>query len=134
MCRLSEHFTLAEFERTSTGGTLFVPRMYVPNICYGVHRILEPLRAHLGCPVIITSGWRSPEVNRRVGGVANSQHLLGEAADIKPQDPDKFDALVAFLSFHADTDQLLVGRGWAHISWTMQRPPRRMVRTNYYNY
>ena len=44
---------------------------------------LQQLRDHLNRPVIITSGYRNPEHNRRVGGAPNSQHLLGTAADIR---------------------------------------------------
>lgn len=42
---------------------------------------LEPLRESLGAPIAVTSGFRCPEVNRRAGGVATSQHIKGEAAD-----------------------------------------------------
>lgn len=43
--------------------------------------MLEPLRECLGAPIIVTSGFRNPAVNRLVGGVAASQHTKGEAAD-----------------------------------------------------
>ena len=44
--------------------------------------ILDPLRIFYGFPIHISSGFRCPTLNRAVGGVANSQHLRGEAADI----------------------------------------------------
>ena len=44
---------------------------------------LQQLRDRLNRPVIITSGYRNPEHNHRVGGAPNSQHLLGTAADIR---------------------------------------------------
>ena len=50
------------------------------------HRLLEKLqdlRDRVGAPVNITSGYRSPEYNKRIGGSPNSQHILGRAADIK---------------------------------------------------
>lgn len=46
-----------------------------------VKRLLQPLRIIYGAPIAITSGYRSPEVNRLVGGVPSSQHVKGEAAD-----------------------------------------------------
>ena len=46
-----------------------------------VEKVLDPLREALGEPIRITSGYRSPELNRLVGGVPTSQHLKGEAAD-----------------------------------------------------
>lgn len=51
------------------------------NLAQLVERLLDPLRERLGEPIAILSGYRSPEVNSLVGGVADSQHTLGEAAD-----------------------------------------------------
>ena len=47
---------------------------------------LNAIRSRFGKPIIINSGYRSPEHNAKVGGVANSQHVLGTAADIRPED------------------------------------------------
>lgn len=47
---------------------------------------LQALRDHLGVPIHINSGYRSPEHNKRIGGVKNSQHVLGKAADITVRD------------------------------------------------
>jgi hypothetical protein len=71
-------------------------------------------------------------VNALVGGVKNSQHLLGQAADIRPRDPTKFQQLVDFLQHHPQTDQLLTGSGWLHISWSPLTPPRHFIRLGYY--
>ena len=51
------------------------------NLAQLVERLLDPLRERLGEPIAILSGYRSPEVNSLVGGVTDSQHTLGEAAD-----------------------------------------------------
>ena len=51
------------------------------NLAQLVERLLDPLRERLGEPIAILSGYRSPEVNTLVGGVPDSQHTLGEAAD-----------------------------------------------------
>ena len=58
------------------------------------------------------SGFRNEAVNRKVGGVRNSQHLLGQAADIRPKDPTQFQHLVDFLKANTLTDQLLTGSTW----------------------
>jgi len=83
---LTEHFSLSEFELSSIaqahGLDNSVPENLIPNLQNLCEQILEPLRQHVGVPVVITSGYRCPELNRLVGGVPNSQHLLGEAADI----------------------------------------------------
>ena len=47
-----------------------------------VQHILEPLRQAWGQPIFVNSGYRSPALNRAVGGARNSQHCLGQAADI----------------------------------------------------
>ena len=101
-------------------------------MAYGCKLLLEPARAVVG-PIIINSGFRNKAVNRRVGGVRNSQHLLGQAADIRPQDPKQFQRLVEFLKTCEHTDQLLTGNGWLHISWNPFTAPRHYVRIGYYS-
>ena len=63
----------------------------------------------------------------------NSQHLQGQAADIRPKDPQQFQRLVDFLSTHPHTDKLLTARsGWLHISWNPFGNPRHYIRIGYY--
>ena len=130
--RLSLHFTLAEFCNPSRYPANVPTTQQIANIIYGCLMLLEPAREAIGCPIIINSGFRNPRVNTLVGGVASSQHLQGQAADIRPKDPARFQQLVDFLKAHALTDQLLTGRGWLHISWAPFRPPRHDVRIGYY--
>ena len=122
--RLSKHFKLNEFLNL---------KKYPENIpsMHGCHLLLEPARVVAG-PLIINSGFRNPEVNQRVGGVRTSQHLLGQAADIRPRDPSQFWPLVEFLKICEHTDQLLTGNGWLHISWNPLAPPRHYIRVGYY--
>ena len=104
---------------------------HVANMTYGCLMLLEPARQVVG-PILINSGFRNPRVNALVGGVRNSQHLLGQAADIRPRDPAQFQRLVDFLKTHNLTDQLLTGNGWLHISWNPFGNPRHYVRIGYY--
>ena len=83
---LTEHFSLEGFTRSSTAlqsGICNEPPIEVisnlQNLC---QEVLEPLRLHYGKPIHISSGYRCKELNKRVGGVKNSQHLKGEAADL----------------------------------------------------
>ena len=83
-------------------------------------------------PIIVNSGFRCEAVNRQVGGVRNSQHLVGQAADIRPKDPVQFQTLVEFFKKWEYTDQLLTGNDWLHISWNPFAQPRHYVRIGYY--
>lgn len=84
-----KHFTLSEFFRSSTAaknGIKNEPSIderatIVRNINLLVDNVLDPVRDMVNTPIIITSGYRCPQVNRLVGGVDNSQHMSGCAAD-----------------------------------------------------
>lgn len=80
-------FTLAEFLRSSKAKTLCIDNTpsfeVVDNLRQLRDNILNPLRQEFGEPILITSGYRSPRLNAAVGGSVNSQHMLGQAADIK---------------------------------------------------
>ena len=84
--KLSEHFELSEFTRNSHGLPNEPPADVIPVLREFCEKILEPLRAHVGRPVVITSGYRSVELNRKVDGLPNSYHLATPtrcAADIQ---------------------------------------------------
>jgi zinc D-Ala-D-Ala carboxypeptidase len=83
--KLSKNFSLAEFFVTNTGlvnfpSTLQKFEMIYWNLKRTTRLILQPVRNHWG-QVIVTSGYRNPEVNFSVGGEQYSQHLEGEACD-----------------------------------------------------
>ena len=128
---LSKHFKLSEFLNLGKYPENIPTMQVVANLTYGCHQLLEPARLIAG-PIIINSGFRCEAVNRRVGGVSNSQHLLGQAADIRPKVPVQFQRLVSFLKAYVLTDQLLTGSGWLHISWNPFGTPRHYVRVGYY--
>ena len=129
--RLSPHFKLGEFLNLKKYPENVPSMQVVVNLTYGCHLLLEPARQIVG-PIIINSGFRNEAVNRRVGGVKNSQHLIGQAADIRPQDPKQFQRLVEFLKTWEFTDQLLTGSTWLHISWNPYSTPRHYIRIGYY--
>ena len=129
--RMSSHFKLGEFLNLGKYPDNIPTMQHVANMTYGCLMLLEPARQVIG-PIIINSGYRNPRVNALVGGVKNSQHLLGQAADIRPKDPKQFQRLVDFFKSHELTDQLLTGSGWLHISWNPLGIPRHDVRIAYY--
>ena len=88
-----KHFNLSEFFRSSTAeknGIKNEPSIdaratIVRNINLLVDNVLDPVRDMVHTPILITSGYRCPKVNRLVGGVDNSQHMSGYAADFYVQ-------------------------------------------------
>ena len=129
--RLSSHFKLSEFLNVGKYPDNKPTLQDVANMTYGCIMLLEPARLEVG-PIIINSGFRNSRVNRLVGGVTNSQHLVGQAADIRPKDPAQFQCLVDFLKAHTLTDQLLTGSTWLHLSWNPFAQPRHYIRLGYY--
>ena len=129
--RLSNHFSLSEFLNLKKYPDNIPSMQVAVNLTYGCLLLLEPARLEVG-PILINSGYRNQRVNALVGGVKNSQHLQGCAADIRPRDPQQFQRLVAFLRSCEYTDQLLTGSGWLHISWNPSGQPRHFVRIGYY--
>ena len=82
-----KYFTILELEHTSQpefkGGILNVALgQERKNLVTLVEQVLDPLREHWGSPIYVTSGYRCPLLNKKVGGVATSYHLRGMAADI----------------------------------------------------
>ncbi len=77
--KLSTNFSLSEF--ASADGT--APNKEVLKNLTELAKNLEVLRKHLGQPIRVTSGFRSREHNRKIGGAVNSFHVLGMAADIQ---------------------------------------------------
>lgn len=84
-----KHFNLSEFFRSSTAAKSGIENepsideraTIVRNINLLVDNVLDPVRDKFCTPVIITSGYRCPQVNKLVGGANNSQHMSGYAAD-----------------------------------------------------
>lgn len=84
--QLSKHFKLSEFIKSSTASAKGIDNTpsqeVISNLKALCQNVLEPLRVHFNCPIIIGSGYRCPKLNSAVGGVKNSQHMIGEACDI----------------------------------------------------
>lgn len=79
--KLTPNFTFDELGLTYVSDPVIIQNMR--NLA---SELLEPLRAEIGGKIIIGSGYRDAEKNKEVGGVPNSQHLYGQAADIKAYD------------------------------------------------
>ena len=100
------------------------------NLTALVANILDPLREAYGKPIVVSSGYRSPKLNKAVGGAAKSQHVTGQAADIHtlsdtPADNKKLFDLIQSLKL--PFDQLIneYNFNWVHVSFSPRN--RRQV-------
>ena len=84
--RLSDHFELDELIASQYAARHGIDNMpsdaIIANLETLCADVLEPLRIAVGRPVVVSSGYRSPEVNKAIGGSNGSAHMLGLAADI----------------------------------------------------
>ena len=133
--QLSPHFTLAEATRSDAAIRLGVENtpteMHLRNIQYTA-QMMEKVRAVLGGnPIKVSSWYRNPQVNRAVGGVANSQHAIGHAVDFTcPAFGSIIDVCKALRASDIPFDQLIWEYGrWVHIGFCNCPKPRRQVLT-----
>ena len=80
--KLGKYFTLDELTVTNTGLVNSPSKMEINKLKMLVENVLDPLRTLYGKPIKVNSGYRSPLVNKTIGGVATSEHVKGQAADI----------------------------------------------------
>ena len=136
--RLSKNFTLEEFERSDTAKRLkidnHVPQFAVERLRTLCEKVLQPVRDHFGVPIIITSGYRCPDLNDAVKGATSSQHMKGEAADfkIRAQNIKLYD-IYLWMVDNLQFDQLIwevrPNSKWIHVSYKATGENRQQVFT-----
>jgi len=120
---LSKHITKSEFELSPTAVRLGIDNQMNEEqttkailLCVNV---FEPIRAKVGHPIKINSGFRSAKLNKKIGGSTTSQHCKGEAMDLNLHEKDIFEWIIKNITF----DQLIWEGGnqhsadWFHISY-----------------
>ena len=117
---LSRNFKWSEFTKSDTARRLHIINEITDwdvrdNIKALVDYILQPLRDAWGGPLFINSGYRSPELNKAVGGVETSQHTKGMAADVGVTDPLALAKLA--LKMKLDFDQMILYPSFLHLSY-----------------
>ena len=128
---LSPHFSLAELIASQVATRKGIDNTPAPAIVANLTRLaalLEQVRALVGAPIAISSGYRSPALNKAVGGAASSAHVLGLAADISTAKLTP--KALALLIRQSDIafDQLIYEGTWVHIG-LLTGAPRRQVLT-----
>ena len=96
------------------------------------HEVFEPLRAYVGGPIKINSFFRSPKLNKAIGGSSKSQHCKGQAMDIDDTYGRMTNAeMYHFIKEHLDFDQIIWEFGdddnpdWVHVSYVSEEDNRR---------
>lgn len=139
--QLSPHFRLSEFLRSETAarrGIDNTPSLEaVSNLQQLCVNVLEPLRAYFNTPIAVSSGYRSPALNKAVGGSANSQHTTGKAADLRiPSEAvgkEWFKWIMDNCPFHQliwEKDSPTSAHHWIHVSFRQDGGNKQQVIEN----
>ncbi|WP_104655098.1 D-Ala-D-Ala carboxypeptidase family metallohydrolase [Ralstonia insidiosa] len=117
---LTDHFTLDEMVASQTAARRGIDNTPTPDIINNLTKTaqaLERVRVLLGSrPITVSSGYRSPDLNRAVGGAANSAHLRGLAADfICPAYGNPLSICKAIAASNIDFDQVIQEGTWVHL-------------------
>ena len=138
MTQITAHFSLEELTHSDTADRFGLDNTPSPDALAALTRlavtILEPIREQVGGPILVHDGYRSPEVNAAVGGVPDSQHAHGEAADISAT-PMTLRALFDLIrTSRVPYDQVILEEtptgGCVHVScahWTEPTPRRQAL-------
>lgn len=135
--KISKNFTLEELYLSPTSIRLGIKNVPNPtqtaNLRQLVATILQPLRDSFNLPIAINSGFRSASLNRSIGGSEKSQHLRGEAADIRILGVANDLVFQQIMALGLPYDQMILEhvpqhdrhRGWVHVS--ISKTPRRQA-------
>ena len=127
--QLTKHFSLQEFTKSQTAERLGIDNTpseeIIPKLSFIATQILEPLREKIDKPIIITSGYRCPELSKAIGSSEKSQHCRGEAVDIEAFGMSTLN-LAEMIINHFEFDQVILecyqkgdlNSGWVHCSLT----------------
>ena len=136
--RISKHISYKEATQSQTAvrkGIINEPDAYqLQNMQLLAEKVFEPLREHFGVPIAINSFFRSPKLNKAIGGVSGSQHTQGRAIDVDDtlggvSNRQMFD----WIRENLDYDQLIWEFGnnqnpdWVHISYVSESENRKRV-------
>lgn len=133
--KLSPHFTLEEMIYSDTARLYNINNKptsdIIKNLGYLSNNLLEQIRTLVGKPVIITSGYRCEELNRKVGGSPTSQHRYGQAADIRVKGISPKTLYLIIKQSGLEYDQLIHEKTknteWVHISFTKHNRKQNLI-------
>lgn len=129
-----KYFTIKELSRSDTalirGIDNHPTTEAVSNLTRLVNNVLDPLREKYGKPVYVSSGYRSPALNKSVNGATSSQHRLGEAADITAGSKEENRKLFEIIKRELPFDQLIDEKdfSWVHVSYREGRNRKQTLK------
>jgi len=128
---ITPHFTLSEMTVSQTAARAGLDNTPSPEVISNLRLLcqaLEHVRALFASPVIISSGYRSPTVNARVGGARNSQHISGLAADFTVIGIANREVIRRVSESVVAFDQLILEfDNWVHLSVSATAPRREVL-------
>jgi uncharacterized protein YcbK (DUF882 family) len=132
---ISKNFTLEELTVSQEAARSGLPNKptdeHIKNLTALCANILQPLRERVRKPIIVTSGYRSPTINRRIGGAQSSQHTKGQAADFIIPGMEVAEIVLLINRIGLPYDQLIDEFGkWVHVSYS-QRNRRQVLTARY---
>jgi len=116
---LSPHFTLEEMTLSQTGARLGFDNSPPPAVLVYLRQLaarLELVRELVGRPLVISSGYRSPDLNAAVGGAPTSAHVLGLAADFISPPAASIEVCRQIAASAIEFDQLIDEHDWIHLA------------------
>ena len=135
--KLSEHLDLAEVTRSDYAKRNGINNMpnaeHTENLIDLANKIFEPIRKHFNKPIHISSGYRSKELNAKIGGANNSQHTKGQAIDIDQGDRKQNMEIFDFIKNNLEFDQLILEHpvdglpDWIHVSYDTNAKQRKEI-------
>lgn len=129
---LTPHFTLTELIASETAARRRIDNMPPAYVVTRLRRLaaaLEQVREITGRPIVVSSGYRCPELNKAVGGSSTSAHMSGLAADINCYPHTPFELGKLIVNAGIEFDQLIQEGTWLHIGLAMDgvRPRRQLL-------
>ena len=143
--QLSKHFTLAEMEKSQTATRKGISNKAgsgeIKNLTDLCYEVLEPVRTKFEKPIIITSGYRSPELCEAIGSKSTSQHAKGQAVDFEIAGISNLQVAL-WIQNNCDFDQLILefwkdddpNAGWVHCSFKEGSNRKQVLTFNGKNY
>ena len=147
--KLSNNLSLSEVIKSSTAIKNNIPneptKQHLQNLIILAENVFQPIREHFGRPIYISSGYRSKELNKLIGGASRSQHSKGEAIDIDNDHRNSVSnrEIFDYIKDNLEFDQLIFEAGtkedpaWVHVSFRKgmnRNKVLRMKNGKYYDY